>query len=180
LLAYEVGSLSKKPDVMSAGPSVESHKTAHKGASTSAQVILPRVEKSFRELIEEAYAALARGDIEFLLEHSDPEIEIIESPALPGAQTYRGCEGLRSAIENWVGEWDEFRIDLERVIDAGHERVITIARYHGRDRSSGAVVETRVVNLHTGRDGRGIRWEMFSSLDEAFAAIGLRKLKGES
>ena len=137
------------------------------------------MEKSFRELIEESYGAFARGDIEFLLEHSDPEIEIIESPSLPGAQTYRGREGLRRAIENWAGEWDEFRIDLERVIDAGRERVITVARHHGRSRSSGAVVETRVVNVHTGRQGKGIRWEMFSSLDEAFAAIGLRKLKGE-
>jgi len=137
------------------------------------------MENTFRELVEEGYAAFARGEVEFLVEHSDPDIEIIESPALPGARVYRGHDGLRRAIDNWTGAWDEFRIDLERVIDAGRERVITIARHHGRGRSSGALVETRVVNVHTGRGGKSVRWEGFASLDEAFAAIGLRKLKGE-
>jgi hypothetical protein len=35
------------------------------------------------------------------------------------------------------------------------------------------------VNVHTGRHGKAIRWEIFSTLDDAFAAIGLRRLKGE-
>jgi ketosteroid isomerase-like protein len=138
------------------------------------------MQKTFRELVEEGYDAFARGDIDFLLANADPDFEIVEAPALPGATTYRGHDGLLRALDNWAGQWDEFAIDIERVIEAGPERVIVIARHHGRGRSSGAVVELRNVNVHTGRDGKGIRWEMFSSLDEAFAAIGLRKLKGES
>jgi hypothetical protein len=54
----------------------------------------------------------------------------------------------------------------ERFIDAGHERVIVLTGSR--------------VDLHTGRAGKCIRWEMFSKLDDAFAAIGLRKLKGET
>ena len=42
------------------------------------------------------------------------------------------------------------------------------------------MVDARNVNVHTGRNGKLIRWEIFRTLDEAFAAIGLRKLKGES
>jgi hypothetical protein len=58
--------------------------------------------------------------------------------------------------------------------------VIVFARYRGRGRSSDAAVEARNVNVFTGKDGKLIRWEIFRSLDDAFAAIGLRKLRGET
>jgi ketosteroid isomerase-like protein len=134
---------------------------------------------SFREVVEESYAAFARGDFEFLRAHADPEIEVVEPPNLPGATTYDGHEGLMRAIENWAGQWDDFQIAIERVIESGPDRVIVFARHHGRGRASGAEVELRNVNVHTGRDGKVVRWEIFSTLDEAFAAIGLRRLKGE-
>jgi uncharacterized protein len=138
------------------------------------------MEMTFRELIEEGYAAFARGDIEFLLAHCDPDIEVVEPPRLPGATTYRGHAGLLHAIEHWAGPWEDFRVEVERVIEAGPERVIVLAHHTGRGRASGAVVDLRNVNVHTGRDGKAIRWEIFGTLDDAFAAIGLRKLKGES
>ena len=148
-------------------------------ASASEKAILRRVTKSFKDLVADGYAAFARRDLEFLIESSDPEIEIVEPPELPGAQTYRGHEGLLRAIDNWAGKWDEFRVDIERIIEAGPERVIVFAHQHGRGKSSAATVETRTVNVHTGRNGKGFRWEIFGSLDDAFAAIGLRRLKGE-
>jgi ketosteroid isomerase-like protein len=137
------------------------------------------MSQSFRELVEQSYAAFARGDLDFLLAHTDPEIEVVEPPNLPGATTYHGHAGLQRAIENWAGQWDGFRVDLERVIEAGPERVIVLAHHHGRGKASGAPMETRTVNVHTGRDGKGLRWEIFGTLDDAFAAIGLRRLKGE-
>jgi ketosteroid isomerase-like protein len=135
---------------------------------------------NFVDVVRAGYAAFDRGDFDFLLAYSDPEIEIVEPPDRPDARIYRGHEGLIQSMRNWAGEWEEFHVDLERVIDAGRERVIAFVRHHGRDSSSGAPIESRWVNLHTGRNGKGIRWEMFSTLDDAFAAIGLRKLKGES
>jgi ketosteroid isomerase-like protein len=132
------------------------------------------------ELVRASYDAFERGDLDFLIAHADPEIEIAEPPELPGSRVYRGHDGLIEAIQNWVGEWDEFHVEVERLIDAGHERVITLVRHHGRGKSSGAPVESRWVYVHTGRAGRIIRWEMFGTLDDAFAAIGLRKLKGET
>jgi uncharacterized protein len=139
----------------------------------------PEMETTFRELVEQSYAAFARGDLDFLLAYADPEIEIVEPPELPGATTYHGHAGMLQAIENWTGQWDEFRVDIERVIEAGPDRVIVFAHHHGRGKASGAPVETRNVNVHTGRDGKVLRWEIFRTLDDAFAAIGLRRLKGE-
>jgi ketosteroid isomerase-like protein len=119
---------------------------------------------NFVDVVRGSYDALARGDVAFLIAHADPEIEIVEPPELPGSRTYRGHEGLAESLRNRAGAGLE--LDVERVIDAGRERVIVVTRER--------------VDLHTGRDGKDVRWEMFGSLDDAFAAIGLRKLKGET
>ena len=134
----------------------------------------------FSEVVRACYEAVSRGDLDFVTDHCDPEIEITEPSDLVAATTYHGHAGLRRAIDNWAGEWDAYEVEIERLIEGGRERVIVIARHRGRGPSSGAAVELRNVNVFTGRDGKTIRWEMFSSLDDAFAAIGLRKLKGET
>ena len=134
---------------------------------------------NFLEVVQASYAAFARGDLGFLLAHADPEIEIVQPRHLPGARTYHGHDGLLESIGEWADEWDDFHMEVDRVIDAGRERVIAIVRHHGRGKTSGAPVEMSWVYVHTGRDGKHLRWEIFTSLDDAFAAIGLRKLKGE-
>jgi ketosteroid isomerase-like protein len=113
---------------------------------------------NFVDLVRSSYAAVARGDVDFLIAHADPEIEIV---GLDG----RTCQGHDGLIES-IRRCDGHDVKPERLIDAGRERVIV-------------VIPDRGVGLHTGRDGKCIRWEMFSKLDDAFAAIGLRKLKGE-
>ncbi len=121
----------------------------------------------FADLIRAGYAAFDRGDTDFLVAHSDPEIEVVEPPDLPDAKTHRGHAGLIQSLRNKGGA-----CHVERLIDAGRECVIVVVR----GSSNGAPEE---VHLHIGRDGKAIRWEIFHTLDDAFAAIGLRKLKGE-
>jgi ketosteroid isomerase-like protein len=116
---------------------------------------------NFVDVVRAGCDAVRRGDVDFLIAHADPAIEVVEPPDLPASRTYRGHDGLAESIAGIAGE----PLQIERVIDAGRERVIVIAR--GR------------VDLHTGRDGKDAMWEMFRTLDDAFAAIGLRKLQGE-
>jgi ketosteroid isomerase-like protein len=134
----------------------------------------------FEEVVLGCYEAFAKGDRDFLTAHTDPEIEIVEASTPTGGRTYRGHDGLLAAIDNWADQWDDFEIEIERVIEAGSKRVILMTRHSGRGKLSGAEVELHNVNVHTGRDGKVTRWEMFSTLDDAFAAIGLRKLRGET
>jgi ketosteroid isomerase-like protein len=121
---------------------------------------------NFVDLVRSGYPALAQGDLDPLLAQSDPAIEIIEPPDRPGTRTYHGHDGLVAAIRRMDERRGARAWEPERFIDAGRERVI--------------VVTGGEVDVHTGRDGKRIRWEMFGKLDDAFAAIGLRKLRGES
>ena len=54
----------------------------------------PWVVEWQRETVD-AYRA---GDLEWLLERTDPEIEIVQPPEIPGGRSYRGLEGLIDAL----------------------------------------------------------------------------------
>jgi ketosteroid isomerase-like protein len=130
------------------------------------------VSRKDLERVREVYAAFARGDRAAALGLSDPEIEITERPGVLDSKTYRGHEGLLEAIDNWVGQWDEFRMDVEQMTDVGGGNVVSVVRHYGRGKLSGVVVEQQIVYVHTLRNGKAIRWQMFGTVDEALASTG--------
>ncbi len=123
-------------------------------------------------MVKACFALFAEGDLEGILQYIDPEGEVIESPKMPDARTFHGHDGFIAAIGHWSGEFDDFQVELERLIDAG-DTVITFVRQVGRGKQSGVPVETRVGNLYTFRHGRILRWEMFAPPEEALEAAGL-------
>ena len=123
------------------------------------------------EAVREMYAAWERGDIDWIVEHSDPEVEIVQPPEVPDAKTYRGHAGVREAFEDWPKQWDEFRVELLDVIDVSDTQTISVTRHNLTAR--GIEMEQEVAYVHTSRDGLGIRVEMFFGREQALAAAGL-------
>jgi ketosteroid isomerase-like protein len=123
------------------------------------------------ELVRETYAAWQRGDIEWIVDHSDPAIEIIQPPELPDSKTYRGHAGVVEAFDDWPKQWDEFRVELVEVIDVSHDQVIWVTRHHLSAR--GIDIDQEVAYMHTWRDGLGIRVEIYLTRAEALEAAGL-------
>ena len=72
----------------------------------------------------------------------------------------------------WADAWDDWELEVEDYVDAG-ERVVVIINQRGRSKASGIPVEMRFAQVWTLRDGRGIRMEMYASVDEALEAVGL-------
>jgi len=119
-----------------------------------------------RETVD-AYRA---GDLEWLLERTDPEIEIVQPPEIPGARSYRGLEGLIDALLDWPLEWEDFSVERKRIFALDDNRAIVIAVHRGRSRTMGIEVEAEIVRLFSLRDERVRRWDMFMSLDAALEA----------
>ena len=92
----------------------------------------------------------------------------------PGRQVFAGVEGANEFIAEWAGAWDDWEIEVEEYIDAG-EHVVAIVNQRGRAKGTGVPVEMQFAQVWTFRDGRAIRMEMYSSLDEALEAAGLRE-----
>ncbi len=126
------------------------------------------------EIVRRCYELFAKGDSEGLLEHIDPDIQISEPSQVPGASTFSGRSEFLQAIDHWAGEFEDFRIDVEQLIDGG-DVVVGDTRQHGRGKQSGVPVDIRVVNAFTLRDRKVVRWEMYATLDEALEAVGLRE-----
>jgi ketosteroid isomerase-like protein len=93
-------------------------------------------------------------------------------PMLDLDSVYVGREAVIKASRHYWGTWDDYRVEIEELLDAGPSCVVVI-RERGRGKGSGAPVEKWHPQLWTFRRGRIIRWESFQSRDDALEAAGL-------
>jgi ketosteroid isomerase-like protein len=114
------------------------------------------------------------GEHEEALRYVDPAIETHEGVELPGAASYFGHAGLAEAYNHWAGQWDDFRMELEELIDAGRD-VVAVTRHHGTGRASGVTVHHIVAYVLTLHDGMLVRLRIFNTKAQALEAVGLRE-----
>jgi ketosteroid isomerase-like protein len=131
-----------------------------------------------RRGFEEFQAGLARGDPGAVYDSGvlAPDAEWIPDPKVPlGLQTiYRGREGFVEFMRTWTENW-EWSIDLERLIDAGNDRVVAMFHQHATGHGSGATVDLHMALLYELENGRVIRMRNFIDPAEALEAAGLRE-----
>jgi ketosteroid isomerase-like protein len=133
-----------------------------------------------RRGIHEFQAGLARGEpgAIFDSEFVAPDAEWITDPnpntAVGLRPVYRGRDGFVEFMGTWTEDFD-WSIDLERLIDAGDDRVVAMFHQHATGRASGATVEMHMAVLHELENGRVIRMRNFLDPAEALEAAGLRE-----
>jgi ketosteroid isomerase-like protein len=129
------------------------------------------------ERIRQGYEAFNRGDLADAAEGFDPNIEWripFQLPDSPPDETYHGREGVIRFWETWRAAFDDFRVELEEIIDAG-DKVIVFGGVRGRGAGSGADVKSpSFPQVWTfGDDGQPVRVEMYPTRAEALQAAGL-------
>jgi uncharacterized protein len=122
------------------------------------------------EIVRRHLEAYLSGDNETTLSYYDPEVEF-DARARPGGQVYRGHEGVAEAMRVWVGAWEDWKFEVEEIIDAG-DRVLVIGRESGRGRGSGVEIDQPNFIVFTLRDGRIVRWQGFVHRGPALEAAG--------
>jgi ketosteroid isomerase-like protein len=123
------------------------------------------------ERLRETVEAYRSGDLDWVLEQSDPEIAIAQPREFPDAGTYRGHEGVIEAILDWPKQWESFELEPKRIFAINDHQFVVVAIHRGRSRQMEIDVEAEFVWLFTLRDGKTRRWEMFLSLDQALEAV---------
>ncbi len=128
------------------------------------------------ELVRRIFEAFSRGDFEGGIELADtpPEFEFVPSGALiPDlASVQRGSDAFGRVIETFFAEFDDPRIELHELIDAG-DQVFTSFTLRGRGKHSGAETTWEPLSVYTVRHGRLVRWLGFTDRDAALEAAGL-------
>jgi ketosteroid isomerase-like protein len=91
----------------------------------------------------------------------------------PSYAVERGTRVGRKSFAVVRDTYEDFKIRVERFIDAGDEDVVVLARYTASGRGSGVPLEGEHGYVWTLRDGQAVRFRWFSSHAEALAAAGL-------
>jgi ketosteroid isomerase-like protein len=126
------------------------------------------------EILDRGYELIWRhDDAEAAFRGVTPDFEWIV-PGHPEGEVLRGAEGAIQFFREWVEPWEEFHVDWE-LHRAAPDRVLAVVAMRGRGRESGAPIEVRVGQLWTFRGGRAARMVMYSDLQKAFEAAGLRR-----
>jgi len=110
---------------------------------------------------------------EAFFEFLDPEIEVHEDQKFPEAGVYRGIDAVRGYLEQFTEQFEEFRMEVEDLVDAGGDDVLFLYRLRGRGKGSGAPVDEKPGWLYTIRGGKAVRIRLYLDRAEAFEAAGL-------
>jgi ketosteroid isomerase-like protein len=114
---------------------------------------------------EELLAAMPRT-----MDFCHPEVEW---SAPEDGTIYRGRDGVRQRLEEWLESFDEYTYGVERIIDCGGDEVLVVATEVGRGTKSGAEVRSVNYELLTIRDGMIVRIREYYDEGHALEAAGL-------
>ena len=93
-----------------------------------------------------------------------------EFPEIHG--TYGDPEAARDRLRRWLSPWEKWRVEAEEYVTI-QDRVVVLARYHGRGKGSGAEVDVTGAHVWVMRDGKAESMMIFSDRSKALTAAGL-------
>jgi ketosteroid isomerase-like protein len=125
------------------------------------------------EIVSRFAEAWARGDWAAAAELADPQVE--QHPTVGGVEAgrvLRGVSEIRRDYERVEDTWDEHRIEVEQILDAG-DRVVLFQREYQRGRSSGVELEIEAAVIFDLANGRITRVQGYMDRAAALGAAGL-------
>jgi ketosteroid isomerase-like protein len=131
------------------------------------------VSKEDLEIVRQLYESANRRDWDRFAELVDPNVE---QPGTIGGleerRLARGVSGIRQIYERDEQAWSEYRIEPEKLIDAG-DRVVVFHREYQLGKSSGMELVTETAAVIELRGGRIVRIQGYMDRAAALEAAGL-------
>jgi ketosteroid isomerase-like protein len=109
--------------------------------------------------------AYLRGDFERALSVFAEDVEWRDQFGI-----YHGHDGVAQSVSKWAGTWDEFRMEVAEVLDAGGQDVLVILRQSGRGRGSGVPVEGDMAWMYSLRGGEIVNVRLLADPEQALKA----------
>jgi hypothetical protein len=66
---------------------------------------MPAAQRDLQLGLVDAYLG---GDVDSIVAHAHPDVEILQAPELPDARAYHGREGMLEALLDWPLQWERF------------------------------------------------------------------------
>jgi ketosteroid isomerase-like protein len=130
------------------------------------------------DLVRSIYAAWQRGDFSSA-KWAHPEIEFVTADGFE-AGSWTGLAGMAQAWRDWLGLWEEYRVEVDEYRELDDERILVLMLHCGRGKTSGLDVgqigqaaKRAGANVLHVRDGRVTRIMLYWDRDRALADLGL-------
>jgi ketosteroid isomerase-like protein len=123
------------------------------------------------EIVKRFRKAWLAGDFQQAFEFLHPAIEW-DARHFPDGRIYHGHEGVREFITTFIESFDDYRMVVERHIEAG-DRVIAFTRESGTAKGSQVPVTGEFALISTVRGGQIVHWVGYTDRAEALEAVGL-------
>ena len=127
------------------------------------------------EVVRAAFAAYARGGAEATLAYYDPNIEWITASEAIDNYVYSGHEVVRKLWSLWTEQFDNFRLDAERVVDLADDRVLVLGYQRGQIKGSDDELEQPLGVTIEVHEGKITRVRVYMSWEEALKAVGMEE-----
>jgi ketosteroid isomerase-like protein len=124
------------------------------------------------EIVRRHLAAYLDASPERALEFLDEAVEL-DATVRPDGKVFHGREGIRRAMIEWIGAWEDWEFEIERFVDAGPDKVLYLWHERGSGKGSGVPMDQRGATVVTLRDGLIFRLRAYVDRTAAFAAVGL-------
>jgi ketosteroid isomerase-like protein len=125
------------------------------------------------DVIRRAYDAFNRRDVAAFCALSSEDIDLLDMSDTPGAETLNGHAGIESFFKD---NWDTFESpwgEVDRVLEAGPDRILALARHGGSARGGPTIAQHRAVLATFSPQGRMQEIQFFGDPRDALAAAGL-------
>jgi ketosteroid isomerase-like protein len=126
------------------------------------------------EVIRRLYEYWERGDFS-TTGFFDPEIVYsrigTETPGMEGE--WRGLEEMSEGTRDYFRVFADLRIEAERIIDLGDDRVLVLTRQTGHGKLSGVPFDHQLGDLMTFKAGKIVAMDAYWHRAEALEAAGL-------
>jgi ketosteroid isomerase-like protein len=120
------------------------------------------------DLLRGGYEAGNRRDFDAVWRFFSPDGVWDLTPM--GMGVYEGRAQVRSFVEAWWADFDEFRADPTEVLDLGNGVTFAVIDQKGRPLGSSGEVRMRYADVSTHVDGLKVRVVNYLDIDEARAA----------
>ena len=128
-----------------------------------------------RRVWNEFQAGLERGDpgAFFDLDVVRDDYEFVLAEPIDLEPVWIGRDEFAEFMRIWTEGFENYSVQLERLIDAGGNRVVAVLRQHGTGTGSGATGEVRTGQIFELEGGRLVRCTTYTNDTAALEAAGL-------
>jgi ketosteroid isomerase-like protein len=126
------------------------------------------------DLVRSILADWERGDYYGSTAWAHPEIEfvVMDGPS-PG-----GLTSVSAVEDNWrvfQETWEDYRVSANDYRELDADRVLVLARFSGRGKTSGVEMAQLAANIFTLRAGKVVALTIYWDRDRALADLGLEE-----